>query len=111
MTYTDEERNEEMQIEQIEDAKKSIERIKKTMNKEFCLSDTEWFDGAMYLYNREDVQEFIRLLKKLPNSDGGYNCECVNGTMVIGGKGFTCEFCEGLNKLAGSKLVEGEKLK
>jgi len=53
----------------------------------------------------EDVKEFIRLLKMLPNADGGTNCECVPNEFVEGGKGFMCEFCKGLNKLAGDKLL------
>ena len=44
-------------------------------------------------------KEFLERLKELPNSDGGTNCGCVPNEMVEGGRGFTCEFCQGINKL------------
>ncbi len=88
----------------------------KMVNKEWNLSDKMFnkvkgrYTGkeSGFLTNR-DVKEFIRRLKKLPNSDGGTNCECIDGSMIKGGKGYTCEFCIGLLKLAGSSLVDKKK--
>ena len=77
----------------------------------FKLSDKKIDTGSRlwptgkYSYDEEDVREFIRRLKELDNAEGGYNCQCVDGSMVEGGKGYTCDFCLALSKLAGEKLI------
>ncbi len=50
------------------------------------------------------LQEFIKLLKELPNAEGSFNCQCFSGDMIEGGKAFTCDFCINLNKLVEEKF-------
>lgn len=57
------------------------------------------------VFKLKDVKEFIKKLKKLPNAEGGENCQCVPDWMVDGGKGFKCDFCKEIDKLAGEKLI------
>jgi hypothetical protein len=63
------------------------------MNKEFNLSEKEWYDGAMYLYNKEDVKEFIRLLKENIVKQTSWNG--ILKDMIF----------EEIDKLAGDKLT------